>query len=200
GVGLGLARRQFPVHGQHEAMEMHTFLAPARHGSIEQVHQEGLAAPDTSPQVDSPRRCRPAAQPFGETGKRPAAALAILEVVEQAGEAPDAGELGGVLGVAEPLQLGAPGVDQGSPGALQRPRPGTGMSSANDSTPGNSGCGFARWRESGAVAASTWPMPKSRAASSTGTLSSTNRQRAGSSSRRAIRRGQNSSVSLGAPK
>src|SRR5712692_4048764 len=55
---------ELAVQLAHEVMKMDAALPHERHAQVERVHQEALAAPDRSPQVDALRQRRPDEQPF----------------------------------------------------------------------------------------------------------------------------------------
>jgi hypothetical protein len=50
---------ELPVHAAHEFMEVQPGFTYDRHDRVKAVHQEGLAAPDTTPHIDPARHLRP---------------------------------------------------------------------------------------------------------------------------------------------
>ena len=75
-IGLALQLLQLGVHAVHETVEVDAYLEFERQAVVERIHQEGLAAPDATPQVETVHRwarlARASAQPL-----EPAVALAL---------------------------------------------------------------------------------------------------------------------------
>src|SRR6185295_6273569 len=90
---------QITVHFLHEAVEMRAAFRREREARVEQIHDPGLAAPDTAPQVHAPGRGavagEPAQQAFAERR-----AGGFGEFGAQALELADRVELGSVGGEA----------------------------------------------------------------------------------------------------
>jgi hypothetical protein len=58
GIALALEFVQLAMDAVHEGVEMDPPLATVRHGVVEAVHQEALAAPDATPEIDPARHRR----------------------------------------------------------------------------------------------------------------------------------------------
>jgi arabinose-5-phosphate isomerase len=133
-IGSRTTRVQFAMYRQHEPVKMHAPLAGVGHGSVQEIHQESLATPDTAPEIDSAHRNGVGFSKAASKAGQPAArfAAARSEIVEQALQAIDTFELGIVRRISKcsdfgkigPAQVDGPRLQRhGAAGGRLRPAP-----------------------------------------------------------------------------
>jgi hypothetical protein len=82
-IRLARERPELVVHGFHEGVEVHARLAAQRHGPVERVHEEALAASDAAPEVDAARRRgRPEQAPQARRARRLESHQLVCELLQ----------------------------------------------------------------------------------------------------------------------
>ncbi|MCY1426411.1 hypothetical protein D9M71_422300 [compost metagenome] len=104
-VLLALEGFHFLVHALHEAVEVRAHLLLERQRVVEGVHQVGLAAADTAPEVQAPHRAL--ALLAEEAAEQPGLAAVVGDqVVVQALQMANGSFLRGIVEEVRPLQIG----------------------------------------------------------------------------------------------